>query len=564
MATVLPPPSKRQKLAADQEKLDLTEQAKIPDGLGSVRVQFIDQATGQPTAGAISIPIAQATTKNLEVLLNSIQNQDEESAEKVPYRFTFLSDKQKDGEDAGATRAIDIPASLYHSILNPGLKTTEDLISLHFTPLSVFRIRAVTRCSASISGHGAAILACSFHPASSSRMASGSGDSTARIWDCDTGTPFATLKGHTGWVLAVAYSPDGSLLATGSYDRTVRIWDAATGKPYGATTTTKPAAKETKTARPAKDTTPSGIVLSGHSNYITSLAWEPFHLSTSGRPRLASSSKDGTVRVWDVVRGMTDFVLSGHTSTVSCVRWGGHGGPGGDAGTIYTSSHDKTIKLWSGADGKLLKTLTAHAHWVNHLALSTDHVLRTAYHDPAPNAGLPASASDEAKRAATRARYDKAATIGGALTERLVSASDDNTVFLWDTSSLASSKPLARLLGHGKLVNHVTFSPSGTHIASCGFDNLIKLWRASDGTFIRNCKGHVAPVYQCAFSADGRLLVSASKDATVKCWEVESGRMTASGDLGGHEGEVFAVDWAPDGKRVGSGSRDRTVRIWTN
>jgi len=142
MATVLPPPSKRQKLAADQEKLDLTEQAKIPDGLGSVRVQFIDQATGQPTAGAISIPIAQATTKNLEVLLNSIQNQDEESAEKVPYRFTFLSDRQKDGEDAGATRAIDIPASLYHSILSPGLKTTEDLISLHFTPLSVFRVRA--------------------------------------------------------------------------------------------------------------------------------------------------------------------------------------------------------------------------------------------------------------------------------------------------------------------------------------------------------------------------------------------------------------------------------------
>jgi len=71
-------------------------------------------------------------------------------------------------------------------------------------------------------------------------------------------------------------------------------------------------------------------------------------------------------------------------------------------------------------------------------------------------------------------------------------------------------------------------------------------------------------VYQCAFSADGRLLVSASKDATVKCWEVESGKMTASGDLGGHEGEVFAVDWAPDGKRVGSGSRDKTVRIWTN
>lgn len=38
-------------------------------------------------------------------------------------------------------------------------------------------------------------------------MVSGSGDCTARIWDSDTNTPYKTLTGHTGWVLAVAYSP---------------------------------------------------------------------------------------------------------------------------------------------------------------------------------------------------------------------------------------------------------------------------------------------------------------------------------------------------------------------
>ena len=48
---------------------------------------------------------------------------------------------------------------------------------------------------------------------------------------------------------------------------------------------------------------------------------------------------------------------------------------------IYTASHDKTIKLWDSIKGTLISTLTAHAHWVNHLALSTDFVLRTAYHD---------------------------------------------------------------------------------------------------------------------------------------------------------------------------------------
>jgi ribosome assembly protein 4 len=87
----------------------------------------------------------------------------------------------------------------------------------------VFRVKAVSRCSAAVLGHGDNILAVNFSPVSSSRMASGSGDKTVRIWDCDTGTPVHTLKGHSRWVLAVSYSPDGSLLASGGYDNEVRI-----------------------------------------------------------------------------------------------------------------------------------------------------------------------------------------------------------------------------------------------------------------------------------------------------------------------------------------------------
>lgn len=75
MATVLPPPSKRQKLAADIEKKEQVERDRIPDDLGNVRVQFVDQATGKVTGAPVSIPIAQANVKNLELLLNSLQGQ---------------------------------------------------------------------------------------------------------------------------------------------------------------------------------------------------------------------------------------------------------------------------------------------------------------------------------------------------------------------------------------------------------------------------------------------------------------------------------------------------------
>jgi WD40 repeat protein len=55
-------------------------------------------------------------------------------------------------------------------------------------------------------------------------------DHAAQVWDVSTGRELHRLKGHTGWVYAVAISPDSKILLTGSYDGTARLWDAATGK----------------------------------------------------------------------------------------------------------------------------------------------------------------------------------------------------------------------------------------------------------------------------------------------------------------------------------------------
>lgn len=55
------------------------------------------------------------------------------------------------------------------------------------------------------------------------------------------------------------------------------------------------------------------------------------------------------------------------------------------------------------------------------------------------------------------------------------------------------------------LTNHAVISPDGLYIASCSFDNSVKLWNARDGKFILTFRGHVAPVYQCAFSAGNYL-----------------------------------------------------------
>lgn len=57
MATIVPPPSKRQKLAVAQKDIQHAEDLATPEGLGSVRVQFVDQSNGNATGPVVSVPL---------------------------------------------------------------------------------------------------------------------------------------------------------------------------------------------------------------------------------------------------------------------------------------------------------------------------------------------------------------------------------------------------------------------------------------------------------------------------------------------------------------------------
>ena len=469
-------PKKRKRTAQSVDAKPQSQSGSIPSNAGTVRVRFFDETTDDLIGNTLSIAVTDATVQNLERLVNKLSGK-QDSSEHVPYRFSLIN-RSVEGSESLTTSLHDIDQDLYHSILEPRIKNKEEVIDLQCKPQAVFQVRAVSRCVSSIPGHGQPILAAQFSPASSSRLLTGAGDNTARIWDCDTGTPLFTLKGHSSFVLVVSWCPDAGIVATAGMDSTIRLWNPMTGQPLGS-------------------------VLRGHSKWIRSIAWEPYHLQAlPGKPRLASASKDSTVRVWNTTLGRVDFVLTGHAGAVSCVRWGG-------TGKIYTSSHDKMIKIWDAKDGRLLDTLTAHSHWINHLALSTDFVLRTGFHDHTGHVPQ----SEEQKRVKAEERFVRVATTKGEIYEYLASASDDLTIYLWNPSS--SRKPVKRLLGHQKPVNHVSFSPDGRLICSVAYDNHVKLWSAS-GTFLFTLRGHVGPVYMASFSGDSRLVVSGSKDNTLK------------------------------------------------
>jgi len=294
-------------------------------------------------------------------------------------------------------------------------------------------------------------------------------------------------------------------------------------------------------------------LLSGHRQWINSLSWQPLHLNGSCR-LLASGSKDTTIKIWDTDLFKTLFTLSGHTASVTCIKWGGQN-------LLYSASQDRTIKVWRTTDGILCRTLEGHAHWVNTLALSTDYVLRTGYYEPSNERVTDDynTLDDMTLQTLALERYEKVYklfdTNGG---ERLVSGSDDFTLYLWKPET--DKKPLARMTGHQQLINDVKFSPDTRLLASASFDKSIKLWSSRTGAFLATLRGHVQAVYQIAWSADSRLLVSGSADSTLKIWNIE--KRCILFDLPGHADEIYAVDYSPDGQKVASGVKDKVLKLW--
>ncbi|MCI5715187.1 MAG: hypothetical protein MR279_01010 [Bacteroidales bacterium] len=79
------------------------------------------------------------------------------------------------------------------------------------------------KCLKTLKGHKYSVNSVAYSP-DGTKIISGSGDETVKIWDANTGKCLKTLKGHSETVYSLAYSPDGTKIISGSYDKTVKIW----------------------------------------------------------------------------------------------------------------------------------------------------------------------------------------------------------------------------------------------------------------------------------------------------------------------------------------------------
>lgn len=191
-----------------------------------------------------------------------------------------------------------------------------------------------------LTGHHDYVLNATFS-ADSKTIATSSRDNTVKVWDANTGMLLKTFEGHTSWVNSVRYSWNNRFLVSASYDSTVKVWDLVTNKCFR---TLKHEVEEI--------------------NYAD-FGSQPKYVVTA--------CKDKTVRIWNALDNKCLFILKGHSDNVSAAVFDNSGD------RVLSISDDKTCKLWNARTGKLISTFLSFGN-NDYITLAED-----GYYQCSPN-----------------------------------------------------------------------------------------------------------------------------------------------------------------------------------
>ncbi len=282
-------------------------------------------------------------------------------------------------------------------------------------------------------------------------------------------------------------------------------------------------------------------VASGHAGMVTGCAFSP------DGALLATTSDDGTTRVWQVADGTERAVLTGHTGGV----WGCAFSP--DGRLLATAGNDRTARLWQVATGAEVAVLSGHTGWVTSCAFSPDGaLLATTSDDGTARLWEVAQGTLRAVLSGhTGRKWRCAFSTDGVL---LATASADQTVRLWQVANGTEHRLLA---SHASGAWGCAFAPDNRLLATGGDDGTVRIWRVADGTEHAVLSGHTDRVWDCVFSPDGTLLAATNR-REVRLWKVATGTQAAV--LTGHP--VWDCAFSPDGAMLATAGADGTARLW--
>jgi serine/threonine protein kinase len=287
----------------------------------------------------------------------------------------------------------------------------------------------------------------------------------------------ATMSGHTGPIWSVAFAPGGQTLATGSDDTTLRLWDATTGRE--------------KVELPERGSAVLGVVFAHSGKFLlggggdgvlrvwdlaTRTEQKELLFPNGNLRRIAISPDDRTVaaasgnqgiELWDLDSGTVRRKLAGHHGSILAIAFSP------DGKTLATGDTSGHIRFWNPASAEEEADFEADPLGVRALAFSPDGLTLASVGSGDKDVKLWQVATRQ--RSSTLAGFESGAlnvtfSPGGHL---LASGSRGGTVKIWE---LSSGQTLATLDAHQGGIWAVAFSPDGRTLATVGEDRLGKLW----------------------------------------------------------------------------------------
>lgn len=295
--------------------------------------------------------------------------------------------------------------------------------------------------------------------------------------------------------------------------------------------------------------------LTGHRGPVHAVAYGP------DGTRIATSSRDSTVRMWSSATGEALHTLTGHQGPARAVAFSP------DGRLLASGGADATVRLWDAATGQAVRVMSGHEGPVLALVFSPDgRLLATGGSDATVRIWDPATG--EMLHTATGHGGIVSAVVFSRDGSRLAAGSADATARVWDLtwpgpghrpgSVPAVDVRASRVLtGHQGPVRALAFTPDGSRLLTCGNDRTLRIW-GPDGTAVVHDLSGV--VRAAAFSPDGTRLATGSHVALVRIWDTATGQAVHT--LTGHRGAVLTVAFAPDGARLVTGGNDRIALAW--
>jgi WD40 repeat protein len=402
-------------------------------------------------------------------------------------------------------------------------------------------------------GHTDTVVAASFD-ARGTHLLTASTDGTTRLWNVADGKLLRTLRGHASAVTAAALSPDERSIVTTGQDGVAIVW------PNDPT-----AYEDSAKLKPQNDEPMELRAFLGHKGPIRGLAFSPdgATIATCGDDRQVLLWKPADVRPYRLSEvfaetpppQMMPRKFLGHRAAVASVAFSA------DGRRLVSGGFDNAVLVWSVESGVVEKTLRGHAGQVRSCAISADgkSVVSASYDGTLKVWNVDEYHENLAVRPSALAGHVGAVLAADFSPDetRIITAGIDRTAMIFDARSLAPQAKLAE--GHEYLASSAVVTADGKTLVTAAVDGSVRVWDLALGTqraeFTDTGRSAVVAV-----ARDGRFVLSGEGLRGARLWDLATGKLIHR--FPEHRGEVTAAAISPDGKLLFTGEASGRANVW--